>query len=100
MKEVIFVGKDTQDGLEVSQAELPRFVEDVFDQFRRLFMDWLKFYRQNMTCPCGLCLDSECPQFCPLEDEDCPELLRLWVLWFETLSLDDSSIFNNWLSGN
>jgi hypothetical protein len=71
----------------------PEFMGDVFEAFKRLYMDWLRFFRANMECPCGLCLNKDCPSFCPL-DYECPELERVWHLWLDTLTADDRSILD------
>lgn len=58
--------------------------------FKRLFMDWVKFFRDNLKCSCGLC-PAECIKQCPL-DRDCPEIDRVWGLWLDTLEPEDRSL--------
>lgn len=94
-KGVIFVGNVTNGLLESFWGSNVGFEDYVFEAFKRLFMDWLRFYRANMECPCGLCVNTDCPTFCPLDEElDCPELKRIWLLWLATLAEDDILLVN------
>jgi len=89
------MGNPTEGLLESFWGSNMGFEDYVFEAFKRLFMEWLRFYRANMQCPCGLCVDTECPMFCPLDEElECPELERIWNLWLATLAEDDRGILN------
>jgi hypothetical protein len=89
------MGNNTNGLLESFWERNVGFVDGVFEVFKRLFMNWLRFYRANMECPCGLCINRDCPTFCPLDEEmDCPELERIWNLWLATLGEDDRAILN------
>jgi len=64
----------------------------IFEAFKALFVDWLKFYRANMSCLCGLC-PWDCPGACEAPD-DCKELERVWLLWLDTLDMDYRAMLN------
>ena len=72
----------------------PGFIEDVFEMFKRLFMEWLKFFRDNMLCPCAMCLNEECPYTCQLDCDGCQEIDRVWELWLSTLTAEDKAAVN------
>jgi hypothetical protein len=72
------MGKVTLDASEVPETPIVDFVGTV-EIFKFLYMDWLRFFRENMSC------GWECPGACPL-DEECPEIQKVWDRWLETLS--------------
>ena len=59
----------------------------VFEQFKEMYMNWLRFYRANMRCFAGVC-ELENPEACGIPDE-CQEVERVWNLWIQTLIEED-----------
>jgi len=62
------------------------------EAFKTLFLDWLRFYRANMSCLPGLA-PWDCPGACQMQD-DCTELDRVWLLWLDTLDMDYRAMLN------
>lgn len=71
--------KDAIEALEVARIDKVM----IFEQFKTMYVDWLRFYRANMKCLAGLC-EWEDPEACRIPDE-CEEVDRVWNLWIETL---------------
>lgn len=74
--------KDTTEGSEVARIE-DMDETRVFEQFKEMYVDWLRFYRANMQCLAGTCELSD-PDACVIPD-GCEEVERVWKLWIETL---------------
>lgn len=65
-------------------------LEDVYLSFKRLFLDWLRFFRDNIDCPYAL-RPPDCITRCSLE-RYCSETERVWGLWLDTLEAEDRSL--------
>jgi len=82
----IDMGENTSKFLELPETADMEAAE-LFDMFKLLYLDWLRFFRANMTC------GWECPGTCPLPD-DCPEIDRVWKLWLDGLEEEARAMFN------
>ena len=80
---MINMGRDGIKGLEAARMDKIR----VFEDFKMMCVDWLRFYRANMWCLAGVCELGD-PDACSIPDE-CEELERVWSLWIETLIDED-----------
>lgn len=80
------MGKTITNGFEIAQtANLDEI--DLFEMCKRLYLDWLRFFRANMTC------EWECEEACPLPN-DCIEIHRVWLAWLDTLDAEEAAILN------
>lgn len=84
-KGVFDMGKDAMNDLEIAQGPNLDEIDD-FDLFKAMYLDWLRFFRENMNC------EWAC-RTCPLPD-DCPEIDRVWKLWLDSLQAEWRAAFN------
>lgn len=80
-------GRVVEAYLEAIMTEDTEEDTEIFEMFKSLYLEWLRFFRANMRC------GWECPGTCELPD-DCPEIDRVWRVWLDTLSEGQRALLN------